>query len=181
MFKFDKLINEVLGLGTLASATGSFLQAAQDPAKGLDIISKSIEKSKKEKEQTENLPYSLDNKPKENSLVVYADNREVVGRVVTPMDDRGQFGVQLIEPDEKTSQFSFVKTEKKPYWHIDYVSVIQNNHINGKDLILKEKNQKGKDVLQSSPTKEIPYILVGKNTRFENWISYEAYLKSNKK
>lgn len=185
MHKFDKkinyLLNEVLGLGTLASAAGSFLQAAHDPAKGIDIISKSLDKDKKEREKTESQSYSLDNKPKEDSLAVYVNNTEVIGRVMTPMDDKGQFGIQLIDPENKPSQFTFAKTQKKPYWHIEYTSVINANNSNRKDLVLKEKNNKGKQVLQMSPTKDIPYVIVGKNTKFENWMSYDAYLKSSKK
>jgi hypothetical protein len=173
MHKFDTVINEFLGslVKGAASATGSFLKAAEDPAYLFNLKQKPNQKK----------TFSKENPPKVGKLAVYANNTEVVGRVVKPLDKNGQFGIKLMKPNGKQSEYEFVQTEKKPYWHIEYTEVVLKNHVDGKDMMLKKKDSNGNDVWQVSPSKEIPYIMVGKNTKFENWISYDDYLKQSKK
>jgi hypothetical protein len=173
MNRFDKKYNILLNefLGTLASAAGSFLKAGEDPAYLFNLKQKPNQKKL----------YGKENPPKVGKLAVYANNTEVVGRVVKPLDKNGQFGIALIKPNGQQSEFEFAQTEKKPYWHIEYTEIVLKNHVDGKDTMLKKKDSKGNDVWQVSPSKEIPYLMVGKNTKFENWISYDDYLKQSKK
>lgn len=165
--KYNTILNEIFG--TLASAAGSFLKAGKDPSYLFNMKNQG-KKGKKD-------IYDKKNFPKVGKLVVYGNNHEVIGKIVTPLNKEQQFGVQLIKPNNQPSDFMFVKTEKEPRWRIDSIEKINTLHINGKDMILKDN----KGILQSSPTKEIPYVMVGKNTRFENWISYDDYIKQNKK
>lgn len=191
MTKFNTLVDSILKegiLGALGSAAkfattaaGTAINAAQKPAETLSSVMGDIKAAGKEKEQLKNSPYGAQNPPKVGDFAVFANNNEIIGKVTTKIDKQGQFGIQLMKPDGKASEFEFVKTDKRPYWHIDYVNIVTNNHINGKAIILKEKDQQGRDVLQVSPTVEIPYVMVGKGTKFESWIPYEAYLNDQKK
>lgn len=187
MMKFDKRIKDILNeniLGNLASAVGAGIEAAESPAKGFSRIAQTISDRSKKTEEMRGQPVSIDNKPKEGQMVVYEGNREYTGKIVkitegakqTTITKDGKFGIMLMKPNEQLSEFEFVKTQKRPYWRIDYVNVVTDNHVNGKDLILKENN-----ILQVSPTVEIPFVLVGKGTKYENWIDYEAYIKNQNK
>lgn len=173
MNRFDQKYNSILNefFGGLASAAGSFLKAGQDPS----YLFNRKTNNKKDKST-----FDIKNKPKVGKLAVYANNTEVIGRVVKPINNEGQFGISLIKPNGQRSDYEFVKTEKKPYWRIDYIETIDRNHIDGKDVILKQKDSNGNNISQISPTDEIPYVMVGKNTKFESWISYDEYIKRSK-
>lgn len=191
MTKFNKLVDSILkegvlgalgsALGTATTAAGTAINVAKNPAEGLSGLVGDIKTASKKAEEMKGAPYAPDNPPKVGDLAVFADNKEVTGKITTKIDNQGQFGIQLVKPDGTVSEFEFVKTEGKPYWRIDYVNVVTNNHVNGKDLIMKQKDQQGIDILQISPTAEIPYVMVGKNTKFENWIPYKSYLEDQKK
>jgi hypothetical protein len=189
--KFDKRIKDILNeniLGSIASnvasGIGAGIEAAESPAKGFSRIAQTLSNKSKEAEEKKGQPISNDNKPKEGQIVVYQNNKEYTGKVVkvtegskqTVITSDGKFGITLMKPDGQLSEFEFVKTQKKPYWYIENVNVVTNNHINNKDLILKENG-----ILQVSPTVEIPFVLVGKGTKYENWIDYNAYLKNENK
>jgi hypothetical protein len=191
MTKFNNLVESILKEGVLGAlgsaakfattAAGTAISAAEKPGETLSSIMGDIKSSSQEKENLKKSSYGMQNPPKIGDLAVYSDNKEIIGKVMTKIDKQGQFGIRLIKPDDKVSEFEFVKTNKRPYWHINYVNIVTDNHISGKDVMLKEKDAQGKDVLQVSPTDEIPYVMVGKGTKFENWIPYEYYLEDQKK
>jgi hypothetical protein len=114
---------------------------------------------------------------------VYAKDPEIMGIVATNINDKGQFGIKLLNFDAKDlkkflpSDYSFVKTMKKPYWHIEHNDVIDRNHVSGKDEILKQKNKDGQTVRQFSPSEDIPYVMVGRGTRYENWYDWKNYFQ----
>lgn len=186
MKKFDAKIEEILKeniLGNIAAAVGAGIEAAESPAKGFGRILQTSTEKEKEAEKVKGQPINItNNKPKVGQLLAYEPNKQITGKVVKLQDGKaftrdGKFGIALIKPDGKASEFEFVKTKDKPYWRIDYVNVVTDRHISGKDIILKENN-----ILQVSPTQEIPYVLVGMGTAFEKWIDYKAYIDGlNKK
>lgn len=185
MKKFDAKIEEILVKEGIFSTLGSAIKAAEKPAEGLASAFQGIENKEKEAEKAKGQPVdAVDNKPKEGQMLVYQQNKQITGKAVKISENGeskmvtkdGKFGITLVQPNGQASEFEFVKTQKKPYWRIDYVNVVTDNHINGKDLILKENN-----ILQVSPTNEIPFVLVGKGTAYENWIDYETYLKGENK
>ena len=182
MQKFDQKVNVLLNeiLGSLASGVGSFLKAAEDPKTGVDIIRKSLQ----DKGKKQDMPLGSENKPKVGKMAVYSGNHEITGRIRTKINNDGKFGIQLakIESNGKISpsEFSFVKTKSKPYWRVEYNDVIWDKHNNGTDKILDGPIQSGKVVQQISPSKNIPYVLVGKGTRYEKWIDWKTFQKSNK-
>jgi hypothetical protein len=165
--KYNCILNEIFG--TLASAAGSFLKAGQDPAYLFNMKNQG-KKGKKDY-------YGPENPPKVGKFAVYTSNPEITGLVRAPLNKQGQFGIFLMKPNKKPSDYVFVKTASKPYsWRLDYLKSVMDKHQNGKDKIVVENN-----VEQLSPSKEIPYIMVGKNTKFDGWMSYDDYLKQNKK
>lgn len=184
MKKFDAKIKEILIKEGIFSAIGSGIKAAENPSQGLAGAFQGIENKEKEFEKTKGQPIDVNNKPKEGQMLVYQQNKQITGKVVKISENGeskvitkdGKFGITLMQPNGQTSQFEFVKTQKKPYWRIDYVDLVTDNHINGKDIMLKENN-----ILQVSPTVEIPFVLVGKGTAYENWIDYDVYLKGENK
>lgn len=185
--KVEVLLNGFLGslasgVGSLASGAGSFLKAAEDPKAGIDIIRKSLDK--KDKEKIAPIGSNSKNKPKVGKMVVYADNNEITGRIRTKLDKNKKFGVELlkIEPNGKLvpSEFVFAKTKSKPYWRIEYSDVIFDKHNNGSDPIISAPNQAGKMVQQVSPSKSYPYVLVGKGSRYQKWLDWETFQKSQK-
>ena len=133
MHKFDILINEFLGdlvKGT-ASAAGSFLKAAEDPA----YLGQAIQKYQSEKQKTQGQIYTIQNQPKVGDIAIYVSNPEVtakVGTLVNTKDDSkmlaGQFQVTLMKPDNTPSKFSFVKTQKQPQWRIEEDVIINRNN-----------------------------------------------------
>jgi hypothetical protein len=184
MNNFDKkcrlLLNEFLG--GLASAVGSGLKAAKDPSYAFELAGKRSQ----EKEKKKGGSYSMDNRPKVGDLAVYVNDTKVVGRIRTKMNNDGQFGIALINPNNQPSEYVFVKTEKKPKenpgrtWRLDFLRQVVANNNSGKDKIVKEQGSQGRMVEQISPSEDYPYIMVGKRTNFENWMSYDSYLKSQK-
>jgi hypothetical protein len=181
MNNFDKkcssLLNEFLG-----SAIGSFLKAGKDPSYAFDLAGKRKQEAKK----LEGSYYNIENQPKVGDLAVYANDTKVVGRVRTKVNKDGQFGIALINPNNQPSEYVFVKTEKLPKenpgrsWRLDFLRPVIAKNNNGKDKIVKEQGSQGRMIEQISPSEDYPYLMVGKRTNFENWMSYDAYLKSQK-
>ncbi len=161
---------------------GSFLQGIEMAKKGqLPFDFKKTEKpSTSEKKEI----IGKENRPKINQKVINAKNPEITGVVMTDLNNKGQFGIKILNFDEKNpkkflvSNYLFVKTVKKPYWHLEQNDVIDRNHISGKDEILKQKNKEGEMVKQFSPSEDIPYVMVGRGTRYENWYDWKNYFQN---
>jgi hypothetical protein len=186
MKKFDAKIEEILNeniLGSIASTIGAGIEAAESPSKGFSRLLQTSAEKEKEAEKIKGQPINItNNKPKVGQFLAYESNKQITGKVAKLTDGKaftqdGKFGISLVNPDGTPSEFEFVKTKDKPYWRIEYVNVVTDRHVSGKDIILKENN-----ILQVSPTQEIPFVLVGMGTAFEKWIDYKSYIDGlNKK
>lgn len=180
MNNFDKKCKTILE--GIFSAAGSFLKAGKDPSYVFDLAGKKGQ----EKEKLKGGSYNIENPPKVGDLAVYMNDTKVTGRVRTKINKDGQFGIALINPNNQPSEYVFVKTEKLPKenpgrsWRLDFLRPVIEKNNNGKDKIVREQGPQGRTIEQLSPSQDYPYIMVGKRTNFENWMSYDSYLKTQK-